>query len=502
MSAVAQGGTCRLLRKGLAVRDAILPGTILALCWSWIGTTVPIVSGLLAGIEIPGIAVSLTMFGLNIVSLTVCAGIRRTRIPVSPRRGWLIVALVVGFVLLKYFAPPGLCAALLFAVACLGSYCTMSCLLTALEAVAQTLGSPIPVLAMAFAASGLINALVTAASGEVRTACWLLLTCLPYLLTAYVGRRGPAPSQDELPPCAPAALKQLGKPAVGSFLYGLVFMGMWCMSVGSADLAGRDRATVIQSVAICLFFVVIIAFDRISAARGKRLLESVSQRLVFSAYVVGTMVFSLVLNVSAALSSLLVMSATALFEMTLFYWAVNWGGAVRHGTRICLAVLLGSLMVGQSAALCLFELLTRPLLGAISPVMLGYACLALVMPAALAVFIPMDINEWAPESTTSANPPANKTRDAAVPIEPPCAAPDGFADLCRRLGLSPREVQVAELLASGRSLPYIQDALCISEGTAKTHLRHIYDKAGVHRRQEFLNLIQQNTSSTSSTNQS
>ena len=38
----------------------------------------------------------------------------------------------------------------------------------------------------------------------------------------------------------------------------------------------------------------------------------------------------------------------------------------------------------------------------------------------------------------------------------------------------------------GRSLPAIQERLCISEGTVKTHLRHIYEKMQVHTKQEFL----------------
>jgi len=37
--------------------------------------------------------------------------------------------------------------------------------------------------------------------------------------------------------------------------------------------------------------------------------------------------------------------------------------------------------------------------------------------------------------------------------------------------------------------PYIQDTLSISEGTAKTHLLHIYRKCDVHDRQEFLDLF-------------
>ena len=59
----------------------------------------------------------------------------------------------------------------------------------------------------------------------------------------------------------------------------------------------------------------------------------------------------------------------------------------------------------------------------------------------------------------------------------------------RVFGLSSRETEVAALLARGRSLPFIQEELCISAGTSQTHARHIYKKMGVHSRQEFIDVI-------------
>lgn len=58
------------------------------------------------------------------------------------------------------------------------------------------------------------------------------------------------------------------------------------------------------------------------------------------------------------------------------------------------------------------------------------------------------------------------------------------------VGLSPRETEVAGLLAKGRSLPFVQSELYISAGTAQTHARHIYRKMNVHSRQEFLDVVE------------
>jgi DNA-binding CsgD family transcriptional regulator len=56
--------------------------------------------------------------------------------------------------------------------------------------------------------------------------------------------------------------------------------------------------------------------------------------------------------------------------------------------------------------------------------------------------------------------------------------------------LSPRELEVLILLAKGRSMSYVQEALVVSEGTAKTHIRHIYRKTNVHSRHELVGLIE------------
>lgn len=57
------------------------------------------------------------------------------------------------------------------------------------------------------------------------------------------------------------------------------------------------------------------------------------------------------------------------------------------------------------------------------------------------------------------------------------------------LGLTARERDVARQLTHGRTQKWIADYLCISENTVGTHLRRIYQKAGVHTRQQFLDVL-------------
>lgn len=66
-----------------------------------------------------------------------------------------------------------------------------------------------------------------------------------------------------------------------------------------------------------------------------------------------------------------------------------------------------------------------------------------------------------------------------------------LARMARNYKLSPRETEVLELLAKGRTLRVVQEELVISLGTAQTHVRHIYEKCGVHNRQELIDLVEQ-----------
>ena len=63
-------------------------------------------------------------------------------------------------------------------------------------------------------------------------------------------------------------------------------------------------------------------------------------------------------------------------------------------------------------------------------------------------------------------------------------------EIAKRHNLSSRESEVFLLLAQGRSRPYICEVFCLSDGTVKTHITHIYRKFDVHNRQAFIDQVQ------------
>jgi DNA-binding CsgD family transcriptional regulator len=65
-------------------------------------------------------------------------------------------------------------------------------------------------------------------------------------------------------------------------------------------------------------------------------------------------------------------------------------------------------------------------------------------------------------------------------------------DITLENGLTPREFEVLVVLARGNSLARVKDELVISEGTAITHRRNIYQKLSVHSKQELLDYVWEN----------
>ena len=64
----------------------------------------------------------------------------------------------------------------------------------------------------------------------------------------------------------------------------------------------------------------------------------------------------------------------------------------------------------------------------------------------------------------------------------------GCASLAREMGLTERELEVLELLVLNQSYQQVCQALLLSMGTVKTHVRHIYGKLDVHSREEAVEL--------------
>lgn len=81
---------------------------------------------------------------------------------------------------------------------------------------------------------------------------------------------------------------------------------------------------------------------------------------------------------------------------------------------------------------------------------------------------------------------------ASAPATTRITLDERITELANEFHLSRREVDVLALLARGRSIPFIAEALVISENTVRSHTQRIYVKLDVHSKQELLDLVQEN----------
>lgn len=68
----------------------------------------------------------------------------------------------------------------------------------------------------------------------------------------------------------------------------------------------------------------------------------------------------------------------------------------------------------------------------------------------------------------------------------------GCTVTARLFGLTAREASILSYLAKGRDAKFIAGELVISEGTVRTHTKHIYRKMNVHSKQELIDIVEQN----------
>ena len=87
-----------------------------------------------------------------------------------------------------------------------------------------------------------------------------------------------------------------------------------------------------------------------------------------------------------------------------------------------------------------------------------------------------------------------RKRETVVVREVVVEAPASFTRDERKLealGLTPRELEILELIAAGLSNREIADRVHVSENTVKTHSSRVFDKLGAQRRTQAVQLAKQ-----------
>jgi len=96
---------------------------------------------------------------------------------------------------------------------------------------------------------------------------------------------------------------------------------------------------------------------------------------------------------------------------------------------------------------------------------------------------------WLGRRLTRPAPPAHVPVTIAPAPETTAFAPD--IERVARLGVTPRELEILELIAEGLSTREIAERLFVSQNTVKTHSSRLFDKLGARRRTQAVQLGKQ-----------
>ena len=170
-------------------------------------------------------------------------------------------------------------------------------------------------------------------------------------------------------------------------------------------------------------------------------------------------------------------AASQVFIMTMigsicYHWGASaiWLFGIERGVR-SLATLGGRVVEGQLAAMGLSAV----------PVLV-----VVVMVATFVAFSEKKLDaNWGVELAKEQEDP-----ELSQGVEERNALVGACAALAQARNLSQREEEVLLLLAQHKTARDIERELCVANGTAKAHIRHVYQKLGIHTREELFEQVE------------
>ncbi len=165
------------------------------------------------------------------------------------------------------------------------------------------------------------------------------------------------------------------------------------------------------------------------------------------------------------------------FFLHVAIWIQLAQASVRHGLAPLVSFGVGGILVTalQFVGVVGYRVLEDA--GLATPEYLSSYALVSVVLLMTAVVLLFRESEASAASAGSAEKPPRTIEDALA----------GFGD---DYGLTSREREILGYFVAGRNIPYIAEALSVTEGTVKTHSSHIFSKTGTSNRQALLDLFE------------
>lgn len=268
----------------------------------------------------------------------------------------------------------------------------------------------------------------------------------------------------------PQVLFRIGTP---SAIFGMILGLLQELSVTKIISSG-DGASQAVLVIGSLFAASLVLCSFVLFGRGER--RALAQVLFLVTIISLSLVFAY--RVSDQFTLMTVITASVSLHLMAWVFALE---IVRQGgmpAPLSFATLYGSMCIGTALSVLPIKLMPsiNELLGS-----------SAVWPVAIVASFAIAYSFWPSKKDVESHMVASHGNQDGNKY-------DSFQAACRNIAeqyaLSPRETEVLELIAQGRSVSYIGEALYISPNTAKSHRRRLYEKLGMHKNQEVISLVQ------------
>lgn len=259
--------------------------------------------------------------------------------------------------------------------------------------------------------------------------------------------------------------------AIYAFAYGLKESSMYQSSFGPHSAFGM------LAVAVVVFVGVI--------ARGGKFDFGIIYRIALPLMVAAFLILPNVGFLTKAMSDFCTSASYTAFSVLIMLIMANL--CYRYGMS---AIWLFGIERGVRALFSMFgreaeSLLDSPVLGLVaSDVVINSLIVVMVVVATMILFSEKELSSrWGVAFLGGGTAPV----DTAIVKKQELAS--RCQELARKHGLSPREEEVLLLLAQHKTVGSIERELFIANGTAKTHIRHIYRKLDIHSRDELTDML-------------
>ncbi len=352
------------------------------------------------------------------------------------------------------------------------------------------------VLFATFASGILANLLYFVCCSIDSFAASVLLACFPVfsmLLALLRGGRPPVKDEDDIVPAAMLPKGFLPRCVLFVFVFTTAIgfiKGMWIAATPPATASAQETNAVFITLLSTAALVVVFAL-----ASGIRHFDL--SRIYYPVIITTALAFVLVPLLGdefAWLQAIVVGVAYNIFILTLWCLFSNIAGQTDLG-----AVRVFGLGRGASAFGTTFGRFFAVLAVVAFPQLkdsvgeIGIVAAIVILVMAMFIFDEKTLGEALKKTFLEAAPATAAAHagsaGAAGVLDPEEAWNMNCARFGEQCGLTAREAQVLALFARGRTARYISEDLGISYNTAKGHVRKLYEKCGVHSRQELLDRL-------------